>query len=314
MVVVPADHLVAAPDILEQAGAPLWAIVDGASCPELPQLVDENGGICLYRASTPRDAPHAPWLIPVLPDAPMAEDLTALGNIQHWGIIFASDAGERKLHRHFRRFTMLWTDANEQAPVYFRFFDPRVLSDAIQALPVSDVAHLLAPVQQLWVPLSPLLGEWTGLSPLAEPELFRGKFLQLALPEEKVTERPRAFAVRCHAYREMERLHGMRNRRKLARDLAYRFPTAPEHVVMTCAELAPQKAASYGLVSVKHVGIYADAMMIFGPHFDRNEPEAAAILARHTPVSLTKAEALRTWSNDAWARKRERKHLSGSMA
>ncbi|WP_299684131.1 DUF4123 domain-containing protein [uncultured Tateyamaria sp.] len=297
---------VSSADILKDAGAPLWTIIDGASCPEMPQLVHDNGGVCLYRADTPEDAPHAPWLIPVLPDTPIADDLDVLGNIEHWGIVFASDASERELRNHFRKFTMLWTPADEHAPVYFRFYDPRVLGDAMQALDADHLAHLLAPVLRLWVPVSPLLGGWTGLTPLAAPDVFRGHFLELAMPEGPAPAHPKAFSVLEAAYAEMTRLHGVRSRRKLARDLHTRFPNAPEQVVMTCAQLAPEKAPAYGLQSLKHIGYFADAMMVFGPEFDTREAEAAAILNRAEPVSLTKATALRDWFEQARAAKRAR--------
>ena len=282
----------------------------------MPQLVAENGGVCLYRAETPEDAPHAPWLIPVLPDMPIADDLGVLGNIEHWGIVFSSDASERQLRNHFRKFTMLWTPADEQAPVYFRFYDPRVLGDALQALAPDDLAHLLAPILRLWVPVSPLLGGWTGLSPLAKPDVFRGHFLELAMPEGSAPAHPKAFRVLSGAYEEMTRLHEIRSRRKLARDLNHRFPNAPEQVVLTCARLAPDKSKTYGLVSLRHIGIFADAMMVFGPEFDTREPDAAAILNRAEPVSLRKAEALQSWFETARAAKRARgvTQAPGAMA
>ena len=296
-------------DILKDAGAPLWTIIDGASCPEMPQLVEENGGVCLYRFDTPGDAPHAPWLIPVLPDTPIADDLSVLGNLQHWGIVFSSDADQRTLRNHFRKFTMLWTPADEQAPVYFRFYDPRVLGDAMQALPSGDLSHLLAPALRLWVPVSPLLGGWTGLSPLAEAAVFRGHFLELAKPDGAAPSRPSAFRVLGGAYAEMTRLHGIRTRRKLARDLRGRFAAAPEQAILTTARLAPERAPVYGLVSVKHIGIFADAMMVFGPEFDVRIAEAAEILNRPEPVSLNKAVALKEWFDTARARKRAHKSV-----
>lgn len=307
---------VGAPDIIKDAGAPLWAIIDGASCPEMPQLVAENGGVCLYRADTPEDAPHAPWLIPVKPDTPISEDLSALGNIEHWGLMFASDATERQLRNHFRKFTMLWTPAEEHAPVYFRFYDPRVMGDALQALMPGDLAHLLAPVLRMWLPVSPLLGGWTGLSPLAPAEMFRGHFLEVAMPEGPAPAQPKAFRVMSGQFAEMTRLHGIRSRRKLARDLAERFPNAPEQAVLTSARLAPEKAPNYGLVSLKHIGIFADAMMVFGPEFDTRQTEAAAILNRSEPVSLRKATALKAWFDKARAAKRARgvTQAPGAMA
>ncbi len=282
-------------EILREAGAPVWTILDGASCAEMPELVAENGGVCLYRADSPEDAPHAPWLLRVAPETPIADDLGFLAGEQHWGIVFASEASERDLRNHFRKFTMLWTPADENAPVYFRFYDPRVMGDAVQALTPEHLSHLVAPMTRLYVPVSPLLGGFTGLSPLASRDVFRGDFLELALPEGPPVAQPAAFHVSGTEYNTMSRLHAVRSRRKLARDLRIANPAAPDAAVMATAERAPDRARHYGLASLNQVMTFAQAMLIFGPEFDKRHSEAAEILNRGSSNISKKADDLRDW-------------------
>lgn len=291
-------------NIIKEAGAPVWTILDGASCAEMPELVAENGGICLYRAEAPEDAPHAPWLLPVAPDTPIATDLGILAGEQHWGLVFASDASERDLRNHFRKFTMLWTPADANAPVYFRFYDPRVMGDAVQALEPEHLSHLLAPIKRLYVPVSPLLGGFTGLSPLAAREVFRGDFLELALPEAPAPAQAVAFHINGAEYAAMSRLHAVRSRRKLARDLRGANPAAPDAAIMATAERAPDRARYYGLTSLKQVMTFAQAMLVFGPEFDTRHPDALAILNRGTNDQSQKADDLRDWYTNARDAKR----------
>lgn len=73
------------------------------------------------------------------------DDAVSVGNNSR-GILLQSDATIRELRAHLRRFTMLWTPADDHAPVYFRFYDPRVVVDMAQALEPWKLGRFLVTV------------------------------------------------------------------------------------------------------------------------------------------------------------------------
>ena len=141
-------------DFIGRQSQPVWALIDGVSCKPLPDLAQRYPGECLYNAGVKSDTAHAPWLFRVQPDGPLAEELALLPADMHWGVLFTSVVSSERLRSHFRRFTMIWVDGREDldnAPVYFRFYDPRVMLDCFEALLPAHLAALLQPVQRLAV-------------------------------------------------------------------------------------------------------------------------------------------------------------------
>jgi len=109
-----------------------YAVLDAAAVPnlELPKLLwrhrPEN--VCLYRGELAPDlAATAPYLIKLEKDHPFTELLLKDGWGNHWGIFAitpkASDLKTMRLH--FRKFLMVTSPENK--PLYFRYYDPRVL-------------------------------------------------------------------------------------------------------------------------------------------------------------------------------------------
>jgi hypothetical protein len=280
---------------VHKSPCPVWAILDGASCKDMPALVAGQTAASLYRTDDPVADHHAPWLVQVEPDSRLLEDLTTLPGDLHWGIMLSSKAALADLRAHFRKFTMLWTPANAQAPVYFRFYDPRVMSDAILALEDEHLAALLQPVEQLAIPLSPLLGAACGLAALAPRDAFRNRAIQLHLPARNSTEAAKAFAVTHAEFAAMNRLQGERAKRKLARQLEDRHPLVAEDFILQVAAIADERAAVYGLTSIRQIGVFADCMMLRGFAFDETFPAARAILHDPTTQDWQKADLLESW-------------------
>ncbi len=105
-----------------------FVILDGASIPglltKLYELQPEH--VCLYRGELEPDlAEVAPYLVNVIADSEFSDWLMKDGWGQHWGIWGTSRANLQSLHQHFRRLMIVQSPEGE--PLYFRFYDPRVL-------------------------------------------------------------------------------------------------------------------------------------------------------------------------------------------
>jgi len=106
----------------------VYAVLDGASVPDIVQnLADYNAeSICLYRGELdPELAQMAPYLV-ILPAESELADWALNGIGRHWGIFATSKASMKEMRKHFR--TILTIYAPDGEPVYFRYYDPRVLS------------------------------------------------------------------------------------------------------------------------------------------------------------------------------------------
>jgi hypothetical protein len=106
----------------------VFAVLDGASIPDLLQQLDEQQPehACLYRGELEPDmAEVAPYLVKLEPDSDFTDWLIEKGWGNHWGIFVVSGESLSALRRHFRKFLIVYSPDNK--PVYFRFYDPRVL-------------------------------------------------------------------------------------------------------------------------------------------------------------------------------------------
>lgn len=278
---------------------PVWAMLDGVSCKDLPALAQGNEGACLYKSQAGTNNAHAPWLLRLPPQGSLKNDLQLLPPDMHWGFIFASGEPLESLRAHFRRFTMVWVDGVAEvsdAPVYFRFYDPRVMLDCLDVLHPDHLSALLAPVAALALPLSPLLGARTGLSPFASREEFRGKVI-VADCRHTDQGQPLAGTFRISAleYRDFSRAQQRRASRKLARELKGMYPNVPDDHLIEIARTAPDAAASYGLSSVRQVWTYAECMLWHGSDFDRLNADARQLLSLDDHLAWRKSERLSDW-------------------
>lgn len=114
--------------LFAEEAANVYAVLDGASVPNLlDQLYElEPEHECLYRGELQPDvAEVAPYLVCLEPDSEFTRWLVAEGWGRHWGVFVSSDADLRALRRHFRTFLVVYDP--EGKPLYFRYYDPRVL-------------------------------------------------------------------------------------------------------------------------------------------------------------------------------------------
>jgi len=125
----------------------VFAILDGASVPHLLRSLHQHRPehVCLWRGDLAADlAEVAPHLVRLEPDADFTRWLVEEGWGEHWGIFAAAETGLREMRLHFRRFVTVYDP--DDRPVYFRFYDPRVLRSYLPTCNAEEIRALLGPV------------------------------------------------------------------------------------------------------------------------------------------------------------------------
>ena len=137
------DHLFYDPEAL------VYALLDGASAPDLPQRLAEleTEHECFFRGELAPDiAQVAPYLVLLGPDAPCTQWVLEKGWGNHWGIFAVSPAPLYVLLRHFRTFTMV-RDPDGKV-LYFRYYDPRVFRVYLPLCNREEMETVFGPVQR----------------------------------------------------------------------------------------------------------------------------------------------------------------------
>ena len=116
--------------LFSQPETNVYAVLDGASIEQLPQLLWEHEpeNICLYRGELEPDmASVAPYLVKLEYEHPFTKLICEKGWGNHWGIfaITPAEVNIRDMRKHFRRFLMVYSPENKL--IFFRYYDPRVL-------------------------------------------------------------------------------------------------------------------------------------------------------------------------------------------
>ena len=127
----------------------LYAVLDGASVTKLLDNLQrmEPESECLYRGDLEPDmAETAPYLVRVERGAAFAEWLLEEGWGQHWGIFALSKADFRAMRHHLR--TFLIVHDGEGQPLYFRFYDPRVLRAYLPTCNAEELRTVFGPVSR----------------------------------------------------------------------------------------------------------------------------------------------------------------------
>ena len=124
----------------------LYAVLDGASLLNITSLLAKYRAehVCLFRGELdPEVAQTAPYLVRVPIHSPLSEwIISGWGN--HWGIFATTKAGFRTIRSHFRSFLMVY-DPNRK-PLYFRYYDPRVMRIYLPTCNSEESASLFGPV------------------------------------------------------------------------------------------------------------------------------------------------------------------------
>jgi len=129
----------------------VYAVLDGASVPDIIQNLAKYKAesICLYRGELdPELAQTAPYLVHLTADSELTDwVLSGIGH--HWGIFAISKANIKDMRKHFRTFLMVY-DLDDE-PVYFRYYDPRVLRKFLPACNKDEKQDLFGLVDKYFV-------------------------------------------------------------------------------------------------------------------------------------------------------------------
>lgn len=139
--------------LIPEAQAQMYAVLDTARDPRVYQglrhySLDEY--CSLYRGEQAEELQDvAPYLVRLDPQTPLTQWLIDLGWGESWGIFLESAASMRELRRHFRRFLMVYDEHGK--PLYFRYYDPRVLRVYLPTCNGAELQMLFGPVSRYCV-------------------------------------------------------------------------------------------------------------------------------------------------------------------
>lgn len=134
--------------IPQEGGIGLYAVLDGARNQSVyPAIIQSECEYeCLYRGELdPGLAEAAPYLMKLEKDKPFSNWLIEEGWGDSWGIYLQTTANFRDLKRHLRKFLMVY-DANTK-PMYFRYYDPRVLRTYLPTCNSEELTTVFGPVK-----------------------------------------------------------------------------------------------------------------------------------------------------------------------
>lgn len=126
---------------------PLFAVLDGASTPNLQAIFSEHRllNVCLLPGELdPELVQAAPYLAQFQAQSAFTELFLMQGLGNHWGILGTSSADLRTLRMHFRKFLTVWDPDGK--PLYFRYYDPRVLRLYLPTCNGEELRTLFGPV------------------------------------------------------------------------------------------------------------------------------------------------------------------------
>lgn len=132
----------------QEGNVHLYAVLDGARNPGIYTAVlkSECEFECLYRGELEPDlAEAAPYLVKLDKQKAFTSWLIEKGWGDSWGIFLQTSASFRDLRKHLRKFLMVY-DSNAK-PMYFRYYDPRVLRIYLPTCNPDELATIFGPIK-----------------------------------------------------------------------------------------------------------------------------------------------------------------------
>jgi len=101
---------------------------------------------CLYEGDSERFlSAVAPWLFAFSSASPFAEWLAQEGKGKSWGIFLSAHVEPVRLYKHLRRFLIVEGDDGRE--LYFRYYDPRVLSVFLPTCEPDPLRAFFGPIE-----------------------------------------------------------------------------------------------------------------------------------------------------------------------
>lgn len=146
-------------DDVDGAALPLFAMLDAAKIPNLPEMLEiwDLPHQCLFQDDALETAGSvAPWIAQIPPDSALLRGLFTLGDepLDLWGkdaaVFMRSAADIATLARHFRKFTKMADPRGKW--FYVRFYDPPYLLALIRAMEPAKQRRFIGPASRLMIP------------------------------------------------------------------------------------------------------------------------------------------------------------------
>jgi hypothetical protein len=134
--------------LFAKADAGVYAVLDAASIPNLLTVLQEHGPEheCLFMGELePGMVEVVPYLVRLQPGGRFTDWLTGIGWGRHWGVYAVAEANMRAMRQHFRSFLMVYDP--EGKPLYFRYYDPRVLRVYLPTCTADELNTVFGPVE-----------------------------------------------------------------------------------------------------------------------------------------------------------------------
>lgn len=125
-----------------------YALVDRAIMPDILESVEQNEALawCLFPAPVNEDmARVAPYLVQLTPK--LSEHLNQ--SDQPWGFSLTSSADNKILLKHLRMLLSVCIEGAE-APMFFRYYDPRLLWSILDCLTPAQQVFFAGPIKTLF--------------------------------------------------------------------------------------------------------------------------------------------------------------------
>lgn len=133
---------------LTEEGEEVCAMLDGASVPGLLERLDADASLeaeCLFQGELEPDmAEVAPYLVRLDLGSELTDWIVRTGWGQHWGSFVTSRQGFLALRDHLRALTLIYQ--RDGTPLYFRYYDPRVLRVFLPTCSPEQLKQMFGPV------------------------------------------------------------------------------------------------------------------------------------------------------------------------
>jgi hypothetical protein len=135
---------------LRASAEPLYALVDAARDPLVLALLleaDEKYASLYEGPKGDRLASSAPYLVALPTESAFLATLVDEGWGNSWGVYLRCDKPFDEVRKHLRHFLLV--DLDGQKPVYFRYYDPRVLRPFLPSCTPQETAEFFGPIRSL---------------------------------------------------------------------------------------------------------------------------------------------------------------------